>query len=168
MQTRLLLNDFGALLAGGQLCEEARGRLLYEANGRVEHLHEEADAVQVFHDDLILKFFGEEQQSRRASFDDIEQIDVLYLDDQIVESQELLLLLLLLRSHLYLGVGVVQDLHELLDHAIGAQLVGVELIGAKVSHEAEQRLNARPRPRLRGHELRDYAQTVDGAHLLLS
>ena len=70
-------------------------------------------------------------------------------------------------AHLDLRVGVEQYLHKLLDDAMLSELLRVQLVGAKVAHKAQDRFDHRPGTRLHAHELRDYVESIDGAHLLL-
>ena len=68
---------------------------------------------------------------------------------------------------MYFRISIVKYLHKLFDHAVGAQLICVDLIGAKVSHQPKYGLDTWPRARLYGHELSDYAETVYRADLFL-
>ena len=110
VQAVLLLDDGGAVAAARELGEQADGRALHAADRGVEHLDEEADAVQVLHDLLVRQVLGQDEQGRGARLQDVEHVDVVDLEDVVgghVGAR--------VGSHLDLGVGVEQDLHELLD-----------------------------------------------------
>ena len=134
VQARRRIDHVGADGIACELGEQTGGGLLVVHDGREEHLHEERDAVEFLHENLILMLLGQDEQCAGAGVHDVKQVHVLDLDHHAgvgLHAEAVV------GTSLALGERLEQHLHELLDESAGAQVSRVELIGAQVAHEAE-------------------------------